>query len=263
MASRVKTRQKPKEFNGSRKNALTDRQIIFAERYVNNNCNAKEAALYAGIKESNSSKISSTWLNSDKFPAVQQYIEQLFEKRRNTQEVKGERIIQELARIAFFNQKRLIDKDGAPIAIKDLPEDVVAAISEIHISYQEELDDDGNFTKVKKVRVKTHDKLTALLQLGRMLGLDNGNALTVLNQTNINNIVINWQDLYRQTSAEPRALSPEEDPIERRILSESSGGSPPPAVLASAAPFVPPDVAAIAANAAKAAKKLKVVTNND
>lgn len=228
MASRTKTRQgaktKPAALQGARKNVLTDKQILFAETYVNNNCNGRSAAIAAGVPEKNATSMACQWLDSDKYPAVQAYIESLFEKRRNIQEVKGERIIQELARIAFFSQKRLINPDGTPIPLKDLPEDVAAAISEIHVSYREDIDGDGNFHTVKSVRVKVHDKLTALNQLTKMLGLDNGNALTVLNQTNINNILINWNDLYRPVEAEARAIKAreiEEDEIEARIKAES------------------------------------------
>lgn len=228
MASRTKTRMgakiKPAAFNGARKNVLTDKQILFAETYVNNNCNGRSAAMAAGVPENSASSKACQWLDGEKYPAVQQYIESLFEKRRNVQEVKGERIIQELARIAFFSQKRLIDRNGVPIPLKDLPEDVAAAISEIHVSYREDIDGDGNFHTVKSVRVKTHDKLTALNQLTKMLGLDQGNALTILNQTNINNILVNWNDLYRPVEQEAKAIKAreiEEDDIEARIKAEA------------------------------------------
>lgn len=228
MASRVKARigakKKPANFNGMHKNTITDQQILFADTYVNNNCNARSAAMAAGVPEKSASSKGCQWLDAERYPAIAAYIEQAFEKRRNVQEVKGERIIQELARIAFFSQKRLIDRNGVPIPLKDLPEDVAAAISEIHVSYREDIDGDGNFHTVKSVRVKTHDKLTALNQLTKMLGLDQGNALTILNQTNINNILVNWNDLYRPVEAEAKAIKAkeiEEDEIEARIKAEA------------------------------------------
>lgn len=222
--ARIGAKTKPANLQGHRKNILTDKQILFAETYVNNNCNGRSAAIAAGVPERNASSMSCQWLDSERYPAVQAYIEQLFEKRRNIQEVKGEHIIRELARIAFFSQKRLLDRNGVPIPLKDLPEDVAAAISEIRVSYREDIDGDGNFHTVKSVNIKVHDKLSALSQLTKMMGLDNGNALTILNQTNINNILINWNDLYRPVEEEAKAIKARElqdDDIEARIANEA------------------------------------------
>lgn len=74
-------------------------------------------------------------------------------------------VIDELARVGFASVKQLLADDGTVIPLKDLPDDVAAAISSFSVSYSESPDGDGNFVRVRNVDVRFHSKLEALKQL--------------------------------------------------------------------------------------------------
>lgn len=220
---------------------LTAQQELFVEALFHHNFHLKDSAIKAGVSPASASQQSCRWMN---MPQVQAAIAKKREFLRNTQEVDGRRIIQELARIAFFNPKRLLGPDGKkPLTLAEMPDDVAAALANIGVTYGEEQDGDGNYHVLKHIRYTPHDKLVALKQLAAMLGLDNGEALKIINNVEINQLVVNWNDLYRKASAE----LPAHDPIEARILAEESGGG--------VAPTTTP--------APETTRPLNVVTNND
>ena len=54
----------------------------------------------------------------------------------NKLEVTAERIIQERARLAFFDPRKLLDDDGRPIPLSQLDDDTAAAIAGVKIVTQ-------------------------------------------------------------------------------------------------------------------------------
>lgn len=210
------TRRKPVPGKNNSVMRLTGKQELFLDALVADpNFNGKHAAMKAGVDEKQAARMASEWLNGDKYPQVQLELEKRMEARRNTTEVKAERIIQELARIAFFNPKRLLRPDGkGMLDLIDMPDDICAVISNISVTYGEDMDDEGNYNNLKHTKFSLHDKMTALNQLANMLGLNSGGAATVINNTTINALVVKWDQLYRSQGP------PQPDEIEARIERE-------------------------------------------
>lgn len=232
MSGKMTVTPRPKKgTTGNIAGRMTAQQELFVDELCKNNFNQKAAAIAAGVKESNAGRQANLWLDSNKFPHISLAVQRKLEERRNTSEVDAKRIIQELARIGFFNPKRLLRPDGkGMIELKDMPDDIAAVIQNINVAYGEEVDGDGNFTRVKYMRFTFHDKLSALGKLAGMLGLDNGGATTIINNTQ-NNYVINFDDMYRQQGI--IQARDENDVIEARIRAEEALALPPAQVTAS------------------------------
>lgn len=203
---------------------LTAQQELFVEALFERNFHLQDAAIAAGCKKVSASQQACRWMQ---MPAVEAAIAKKREMLRNTQEVDSRRIVQELARIGLFNPKMLLRPDGKGVMdLKDMPDDVAAVISNITVSYGEDVDGDGNFHRLKNIRLQFHDKLSALSQLSNLLGLSNGGATTVINNNTLNQLVVKWDELYKK-----QAALPAHDPVEARISAEeaaqSSLSSPP------------------------------------
>lgn len=92
-------------------------------------------------------------------------VEELQRKAATAHEVTQERIVKELARIAFCNQRSLMTWGPRGVSLLDsdeLSEDVAAAVSEA----QETVTKDGG-----SIRLKTYDKIKALELLGKHVGM--------------------------------------------------------------------------------------------
>lgn len=93
------------------------------------------------------------------------------QKASDRLEISSERVLAELARIAFFDVANLFDADGNPLSITDIDPDARAAIAGLDVF--EEYDGRGDErVKIGDVRKwKLADKLNALAQLAKHLGL--------------------------------------------------------------------------------------------
>lgn len=161
-------------------NELNDKQKQFCREYVVD-FNATQAAIRAGYSKKTSNEQASRLLTN---VSIQTYVKELIEKRAKNTEVTAERVLQEYARIAFVDLRKLYDDDGGLKQPKDIDDDTAATLSEIQTDELTEWDED----KKKKVKIgeskkiKMHNKVAALDALSKHLGLyekDNGQKPTV------------------------------------------------------------------------------------
>lgn len=153
---------------------LTDKHIYFCKRLVLNGGNASKASRESGF---------SAWYGVNQLahhPLIIAEVERYRASRARKFDVSADRIIAELARIAFGSLADflIIAKDGTPVI--DCSEsglDEIAALAEItQDTYAERNGED--FETVKKTKIKMHSKVQALEQLARifkMFGEDMGN----------------------------------------------------------------------------------------
>lgn len=137
---------------------LTDKEERFKNEYIVI-LNGTKAAITAGYSEKTARSIASENLSK---PHIQEAIQEAIDKRSKRTEVTADRVIKELAKLAFTNLTDVIDTTGGVPKIKDLSgvkEEALAAIS----TFSE--DDKG------KRSIKMHDKTRALEMLGRHLKL--------------------------------------------------------------------------------------------
>ena len=137
---------------------MTDKQKRFCEEYMID-LNATQAAIRAGYSPKTAQQTSHENLLK---PVIQNYIAQLQAEQSRRTGVSADRVVRELARIAFVNASDLIDPETASVKL-DASRDDLAAVQSIKVKT---FGEDG-----LEHEVKLADKLKALDLLGRHLGM--------------------------------------------------------------------------------------------
>ena len=138
---------------------MTEKQKRFVEEYLID-LNATQAAIRAGYSVKNADKIGSELLGKT---GVQKAVSEAIAERSRRTGVNQDRVVRELARIAFSNFSDIVDPDTARIK-ENATEDDLACIQSIKIKPNE-------FGTEREVRL--FDKRAALVDLGKHLGMWN------------------------------------------------------------------------------------------
>lgn len=152
---------------------LTPQQRLFCQEYIVDS-NAYKAYLAAGYKAKSRSIADSSASKLLRLPKIQAYIAELLENKRKASEVTAERIVKELAAIAFHRSKKTTTiKDGIATVIDsdDWDEESSAAVQEVSGEAIQTTGDDGGSLVAKRLKVKTYDKVRALELLSKINGL--------------------------------------------------------------------------------------------
>ena len=137
---------------------LTPKQARFVEEYLVD-LNATQAAIRAGYSESTARAIGHENLTK---PDIQEAIAEA----RGT-EITADRVLEEYAKIAFFDPRKLFMADGGIKPVEQWDDDVAAVIGALDVV---EIGDNGEMIgRVKKL--KLIDKKGALDSIGRHLGM--------------------------------------------------------------------------------------------
>ncbi len=140
---------------------MTDKQKRFCEEYMID-LNATQAAIRAGYSPKTANEQAARLLAN---ASIQNRIAQLQAEQSRRTGVSADRVVRELARIAFANASDLIDPETASVKL-DASRDDLAAVQSIKVK---SFGEDG-----LEHEVKLADKLKALDLLGRHLGMFNG-----------------------------------------------------------------------------------------
>ena len=140
---------------------LTDRQRRFVDEYPVD-CNASRAAIRAGYSPNAAEKAG---YRLKKTPAVREALDAAFEAKRQGAEVDRERIIRELARIAFADISEFAAWDEQGLSFRE-----AAALSPEQTACVAEVAESGT-GGAKRLRIKLHSKTKAIEALCRLLGL--------------------------------------------------------------------------------------------
>lgn len=153
-------------------NTRPDRHERFAREYVID-LNGTRAAIAAGYAEAGAAVQSSHLLRIAK---VSRLINKLLSQRASKLEIKAERVLEELARLAFSNMADYmqVDADGKPCGLNlaQITRDQAACIQEISEDATGG-SGDGERRLVIRTKFKLSDKLKALDMLMRHLGAYN------------------------------------------------------------------------------------------
>lgn len=161
-----------------RKQRLTEQQRKFCENYMSMGVftNLEKAARDAGYAELRSAGAIF------KLPQVQEYLDHLrFEARQRTN-ISIDDVIRETAKIAFFDIRRLVDKNGKFIPLQDLDDITAAAIKSIKVD--QDFDPLVDEIQNGKSTVEIHDKIVALKMLQELLGYKNNQIMTIKRDAN-------------------------------------------------------------------------------
>lgn len=137
---------------------MTKKQKRFVEEYLID-LNATQAAIRAGYSPDTAKSIGSENLTK---PDIQARIAKAMAERSKRTGVNADRVVTELAKIAFVNASDVIDADTATLRSDAAPEDT-AAIQSVKVKT---FGEDGLEREIKMA-----DKLKALELLGKHLGM--------------------------------------------------------------------------------------------
>lgn len=143
---------------------MTDREKRFCEEYMID-LDAKNAAIRAGYRVG-AAKHASEWIREEKpeKPKLRIEIDRLRAEQARRTGVTADRVIRELARVAFADVTAAVDGQGR--MRDDLDRETRAAISTIRISESQ-----GEESSGRSVEIRAHDKNRALELLGKHLGM--------------------------------------------------------------------------------------------
>lgn len=159
---------------------LTDKQAAFVAEYLVD-LNATQAAIRAGYSERTAYRIGAELLQKT---SVAEAIAAGQAKRAQRVEITADRVVAELAKIAFADPRDLMEwgPDGVKLkASADLTEEQAASVAEV----SETTTKDGGSLKLKK-----HDKVKALELLGRHMGMFKDKVENEIS----GGLVVTWQE---------------------------------------------------------------------
>lgn len=142
---------------------LNDRQSRFVDEYLVD-LNATQAAIRAGYSKKTA---GSQGFDLLKKPEIASEIEK---RRQIVAEKTGlttERLLQEAMRLAFFDIRKLVDKDGKPLPLNQLDDDTAAAIQGLDVATVG--NNDVGVGEVLKYKIA--DKNSAIERLFKHMGL--------------------------------------------------------------------------------------------
>lgn len=150
--------------------ALNAKQDRFVEEYLVD-LNATQAAIRAGYSPKTAYSMGQRLLKN---VGVQAAVQAEMDQRSKRVKITQDRVLQEYARLAFFDPRKLFCDNGKPKDINELDDDTAAALAGLDV--MEEYEGTGEsreFVGYTK-KYKLANKLVALDSLGKHLGLFDG-----------------------------------------------------------------------------------------
>ena len=142
---------------------LTPKQALFVREYLVD-LNGTQAAIRAGYsKKTAASQAERLLRNVEIARAVQAGMD----RRASSIEINATRVLQEIAKLAFFDPRKLLNSDGSPKPIQDLDDETAMAVAGIDIVTKG--NDDLGYADILKIKLA--DKSKNLELLGRHLKL--------------------------------------------------------------------------------------------
>ncbi|MDE7053546.1 MAG: terminase small subunit [Oscillospiraceae bacterium] len=142
---------------------LTPKQKRFVAEYLVD-LNATAAAIRAGYSKKTAEVIGYENLRK---PQIETAINQAMQEREKRTEITQDMVLRETAKLAFFDIRKMFDKNGKPLDISMLDDDAAAAL--VGLDVQDVADNDGDYVGFVK-KYKMADKIKALELLGKHLG---------------------------------------------------------------------------------------------
>ena len=144
---------------------LTEKQQRFVDEYLVD-LNATQAAIRAGYSAKTALQQGPRLLGN---VGVQSAVQEAMAKRQARTNITQDRVLQELARLAFFDPRKMFHGDGSPKAIHELDDDTAAAVSGLDV-----VNIGNSEVGIGQVlKYKVADKGAALANAMRHLGMFN------------------------------------------------------------------------------------------
>ncbi len=145
---------------------LTAKQEMFVQEYLID-LNATQAAIRAGYSTATAKEIGCENLTK---PNIRASIDEALAERSKRTGINQDRVLREIARIAFVNAENIINPNDATVK-EDASEDDTAAIASVKVKTVS-----GDEFDSTEREIKFADKLKALELLGKHLGMFKDNV---------------------------------------------------------------------------------------
>jgi len=146
---------------------LTEKQEQFCQEYLID-FNGGAAAIRAKYSKKTAYEIAYENLRK---PQIQTRLAELMKARAKRTEITQDRVLEELAYIAFFDIRKLFDDEGNLIPITKLDEQTARALASVDV-LNERVYKKGDMTVQEYIKkLKSLDKKAALELLGKHLGM--------------------------------------------------------------------------------------------
>lgn len=146
---------------------MNKKQSAFASEYVID-YNATQAAIRAGYSQKTAYSMGHELLKKIE---IQEAIKDLEAAAAARAAISKDKVIRELARVAFFDPRKLYRDDGKPVGLDSLDADTAAALASIDMLEEYDYDDGQRVLVGYTKKYKVADKLRALELLGKHLGM--------------------------------------------------------------------------------------------
>jgi len=163
---------------------LNQKQRRFCQEYVID-YNATRAAQRAGYSEKTAYSQGHELL---KKPEIQQKIQENIQKIANSTQITAERVLTELAKLAFYNPKDFFNDDGTLKQIGELDDDQAACLAGLEVVTKFDKNSDGEVEPEYLKKIKLSSKDSALDKLMRHLGLYRDKIEVDINESVIDRI---------------------------------------------------------------------------
>lgn len=147
--------------------ALNERQLQFTEEYLVD-LNATQAAKRAGYSDKTAYSQGQRLLKNVE---IQEEIQAARARQMQRTRITADRVLQEYARIAFFDVRKLADDFGRPLDMTSIDDDTAAAVVGVELATERESNGE-DLSYVRKYKMA--DKLRALDALSKHLGICQG-----------------------------------------------------------------------------------------
>lgn len=145
---------------------MTPKQSAFVREYLID-LNAAQAAVRAGYKASTAKEQGHRLLTNVHISAQ---IQRAMEERAIRTGITAERVVREVAKLAFLDIAGAFDAEGGLLPLKDMDPDVRAALASLEIA---EISSPEGIAIGRVKKIKLADKVAALTLLMRHLGMLN------------------------------------------------------------------------------------------
>lgn len=146
---------------------LNEKHKLFCREYLKDH-NATQAAIRAGYSAKTAEAQSSRLLRNVN---IKTFINAVQEKDANKLDISRERVLKELAAIAFSDIRKYYDENGELVNVKELEEDAAAGLAGVEV---DELFETGRNGAKKQIgvtkKIKRWDKVKAIEAINKMLG---------------------------------------------------------------------------------------------
>lgn len=185
--------------------ALSDKQKRFCDEYAID-FNGTQAAIRAGYSIKTANEQAARLLAN---VSVQSYLAEVAEKKRGSNELTAQMVINELAKIAFHNVQDFINGGNSILELKFLDREKTAAVSGIKTKVRNIPGRDGKPGEIEtETDLKFHSKEKALELLGRHFGIfekDNEQSKTTINLSNLTvDQLLQLENLLSATTGESK-----------------------------------------------------------